>query len=64
MRSLETCLTALESWISPMQILELFIVLVREGIGLAIMNRTRKASGFSSIYSIEDVWKYVGNKTQ
>ncbi|ACP35586.1 Sua5/YciO/YrdC/YwlC family protein [Sulfolobus islandicus L.S.2.15] len=34
------------------------------GIGLAIMNRTRKASGFSSIYSIEDVWKYVGNKTQ
>lgn len=35
-----------------------------KGIGLAIMNRTRKASGFSSIYNIEDVWKYVGNKTQ
>ncbi|WP_338600375.1 L-threonylcarbamoyladenylate synthase [Sulfolobus tengchongensis] len=34
------------------------------GIGLAIMNRTRKASGFSSIYNKEDVWKYVSDKVK
>lgn len=31
------------------------------GIGLAIMNRMRKASGFSIVYDKEDVWKYVNH---
>lgn len=33
------------------------------GIGLAIMNRIRKASGRSIIYKLEDLDKYVNNKT-
>ncbi|AOL15818.1 threonylcarbamoyl-AMP synthase [Sulfolobus sp. A20] len=33
------------------------------GIGLAIMNRARKASGFSIVFKKEDVWKYVGDRT-
>lgn len=32
-----------------------------KGIGLAIMNRMRKASGFSIVYDKEDVWKYVSH---
>ncbi|MEM0131269.1 MAG: L-threonylcarbamoyladenylate synthase [Saccharolobus sp.] len=35
-----------------------------KGIGLAIMNRTRKASGFFLVHSKEEVWKYVSNKAQ
>jgi len=33
------------------------------GIGLAIMNRIRKASGRNIIYKLEDLDKYVNNKT-